>query len=246
MSKRAVAQQAARGALAWRQGQSSVATRCFATSSTSQAPRRKERKRDANLRHAINLYHLTDFFFPTNKSTEQGKQSDTAYDKDLDSHIRFSIMGNSTTISPDRSNLDGFVDFRAAHPTLAKKIKDDEAAFNSTFGNSGAVSEDAAVNALKRSSQGINASRLEELPLPLIDDKEAVERYIAETARRAAAAGGLTDSRPGDNYDIRGAQVRDALFGTVGGVRPGLETIRERVKARKERAQDEEQDVHGF
>lgn len=252
MSKRVVTQQLG-SCLLQRQGQQST-LRCFATSSSSQAPRLKERKKDANLRHAINLYHLTDFFFPTNNvSEQQGKHGNrsgaggsagseegmSSFDKELDSHIRFSLMGASTSTSV-RSNMDGYVELKGAYPVLAKKTKDDEMAFGSVFGSTmGPVSEASAVNALREENS--RPPRLEpQSPLPSIDDKEAVQRYIAETARRSAAVGGFADTRPGDDMDVRGAQVRDALFGTVNGVRPGLEAVRERMREKKERAKKEE------
>ncbi|UZJ52528.1 hypothetical protein CBS101457_001848 [Exobasidium rhododendri] len=232
MSKRVIARHV-ESTLALRAAQASAA-RCFSASSTSQAPRPKEKSRDANLRHAINLYHLTDFFFPTNVKSEEGKEilDSAEYDKELDSQIRFSMMGASITTST-RNNMDGYVEMRGAYPTLARKLKDDEVNFGSIYNTTAAISSDAAVRELQDSTRYSRASTLENNPLPSVDDHDAVEKFVAETARNSFAFNGLPESRAADNLDVRGAQVRDALFGTVGGVRPGLEAVRERVKEKK-------------
>jgi hypothetical protein len=216
--------------------------RAFSVSCGTQAPRLKEKRKDTNLRHAINLYHLTDFFFPTNTEVDsgKGKMDHEAYDKELDHHIRFSIMGSSTTRSyGQHNNMNGTVEMRGSHPTLAKKNKEDEIGFDSIFTNSKATLE-GSLRDLKESARYMKKARAEDT-LPPAEDQEAVELFVAESARRDFAFLQLPDSRAADNFDIRGAQVRDALFGTVGGVRPGLEALRERVKEKKARAQQKEQ-----
>lgn len=231
-----------------------------------------EKKRDDNLRQAINLYHLSDTFFPTkaqisnealqtqlsSTSGISGTSSDSdqtinvpknkkqQLDDTLDSHIRTSIMGLTTPTS-SHSNLDSSVEFMLPHQALASKIKTDEIAFGSGLAEPYKEMSTASMERLstelfppqpkrQRQSNGLNSFSSEPMSLPPVEDKEAVKRYIAENIRRKSLASRTasgTSSSGTDILDVRGAQVRDALYGTVGIKRPGLEVLRDRILVRK-------------
>jgi hypothetical protein len=260
MSRSFIQRQAAQ-ALASRQGQASIG-RSYATASSTQleykieerrpvakrGQAKEKKKKDAKLRHAINLYHLTDFFFPTSAkssssssstaTTSSLSRSDTAperFDDLLNAHIRSSIMGSSNTTSA-QNNLDAPLTMKSASTVLSLKETEDEDQFASIY-DSKSNSHDIASSLLSPPPSTLKSSSTtasEPAPLPPIDDKEAVQKHIADTVRKSLAARQKNMGvRQSDNLDVRGAQVRDALFGTVGGVQPGLETLRERVEERE-------------
>lgn len=201
-------------------------------------------KKDRNLRHAIDLYHLTDYFFPTSAlplSDSNGgagaKSSDSAQsialDEEIDFHIRKSILGKTTTQSPENS-VDAAVEMRGSHTTLTKRFNNDEEQFGSAYASSNAGNQTAESLFPLSKQQSSRTTSDVHAPLPPVDDQEAVQRYIAEMARKTAAKGIREMGDPDlESLDSRGSQVRDALFGTVRGSLPGLEVLRERVKERE-------------
>lgn len=275
MSRRVVIQQTSR---AWKKVdslQSYYVVRCFATTSSSQAgtmttvrtsttrESKEARKRDGKLRHAINLYHLTDFFFPTTgestptssrfsspkSSADEKDQKETAskdFDKSLDDHIRSSIMGSNTTTS-SANNFDSNVILQGAHRILSTKKQEDEKNSTSIFedsskSGSSITSLSKQVFPLPKTSIDHNKSKVHANedalpPLPPIDDQEAVRKYIADNVRRNAARMSRAERETGSlhNVDVRGAQVVDALYGTVSAKYPGLEVLRERIKDKEQR-----------
>lgn len=252
----------------------------------SQGPKkrlvREAKRKDDKLRHAINLFQMANFFFPTkaaedesstltsssssssllDPSTRKGSaaRKDPAdadqkdgLDETLDDHIRGTIMGNS-----QHQIFDSNVLMQTANAFLQAKGAQDRSQFASVYQQDSPNAEVAEHDwsQLFPQSGPRNRPRLilssitnEEVstgsltPLPAVEDREAVERYVAETVKRAATARALEERKTvATNLDVRGAQVMDALYGTVGGQFPGLDVLKERVKEEKERKQQQQEE----
>jgi hypothetical protein len=250
--------------------------RCFATTSVQcQSPAtqgqgskkrviKEAKKKDDKLRHAINLYQMTEWFFPTTAgdsatasssllspsavpkkaSTKKENQKDDL-DEVLDDHIRSSILGSGTSASVSE-NFNKPVAMRNAYSALSDNAQRDRNQYSSIFESNSSSDEEPDTGLLTaiwpaKGPIWSSFARTEGETLPPIEDKEAVEKYVANTVKRAKAIASQDRTRP-SSLDIRGAQVMDALYGTVAGNLPGLEVLKERVRERelKEKAQQQQ------
>lgn len=281
MSRR-LATQEARKAFRSREGQARM-VRCFATTSAQYmadvAPGQGSKKRvlkeakkkDDKLRHAINLFQMAEWFFPTTaaddiatseilspSSKSKGKSLKTSpaaadtnrkdgLDEMLDDHIRLSIIGSGTSESIT-NNFNKPVIMQNAYSAELDKAQKDRDQYSSIY-NTESPNEEPSKDLLAAifpPVRPISASKTVSFvmtdsdskssmhKLPPVEDREAVEKYLAETVKKANVRASQNRLRA-SNLDVRGAQVMDALYGTVAGHLPGLEVLKERVKEREHR-----------
>ena len=190
---------------------------------------------------------------PSSKESTSAKEGTRAdadqkdeLDETLDDHIRGTMMGTAQHVM-----FDSNVHMQTANAFLQAKIAQDRSQFASVYQQDSPNAEVPDWNQIWPPAGPPTARPLEfsrntnanedsltesDVPPPPVEDRKALEKYIAEAVKRTQTASAMGARKQGmTNVDVRGAQVMDALYGTVGGQFPGLEVLKERVKERDER-----------
>lgn len=230
--------------------------RCFSSSSsiqgrgiTEKGKRKVQAKHDAKLRHAIDLYHTSQHFYPTRAtitgqrkidlissedlqeySTEQEEDERLilrSFDEEIDWIVRANLFITRRSKSDESIHIHEPVTMRSGsvlYDHIEKKRTTAESSEQKSF-----------IDTVTNTFYGMDSSALKsfsqlELPLPDENDSEAVKSYIAEAVKRASLASSHMhgEAPQHSGKDSRSLRIRDALFGTVQGSLPGLEVIRER------------------
>lgn len=230
------------------------AYRSFSTSRVVHAPSRaksQKEKKDANLRNAFELYHLAGKFFPSRviSSTSQKREAATTsigkdatkpatLDDEIDVHILDTVYPKMEN-DINRGSIDR-LDQKNVHMRTAYQVLDNQNSRSSSdFDLMGSRHSEDSYEAEIRAaeyvglpsslSRGTRSSNLNDLPP--VEDTEAVQAYIAEKIK-AMAPGyeDLFNANLSEGLENRSARVRDALYGTIDSINPGLEVVRERSR----------------
>lgn len=177
-----------------------------------------KRERDDKLRSAITLYHLAPSFYPTNVRG--------ANEEHLTNEVTESILGpfmNERTGRP-------FVQFSTINELRHQKTKEEQYGRRDAMGEVADLYESSALSGSFISKMSSSMSAASSSPAAArAGDVRAhfVKPLTAYPTRRARDTAGLGEMYAHDELTARSAQVRDALYGTVGGELPGLEIVRD-------------------
>ncbi|PWN90328.1 hypothetical protein FA10DRAFT_266818 [Acaromyces ingoldii] len=215
-------------------------------SGAQRAAMKEAKKKDDKLRRAVELYHLTSYFFPTPNNAEAPtassalsssgttrKQAEALDEERINAHIRDELA----VAIDDRDS----VTMRSAHVVL-------DGERNGFLGEDINRAGQAFLRNTRATSRGLFDTDLDlerqrdedeqgELPLPA--DRKATADYISKLASSRDVVLTRQKFEELNVENMRSMRVRDALFGTTGGSLPGLEVVRERIEERKAREAQE-------
>ncbi|PWO00551.1 hypothetical protein FA09DRAFT_327967 [Tilletiopsis washingtonensis] len=197
--------------------------------------RRARAARDDKLRHAIELFHRAPTFYASPASTPgAGVQSEETPEakRALDQRVMEDVL------YPYTDYIEGAEDqtFLTLAAVASNAARD-------------AASLNSATSTVQAPSKLVSGYNPEGTPVPPESasltampsaESEATRSYLEqlikeEDSRRAVVNVGYTTP----SSVSRAVLVRDALFGTVHGEKPGLEVVRERAAARKARMEQD-------
>lgn len=212
--------------LGGRLARAGAAVRSMSTSTVAQTSQRAKRlakqRHDEKLRLAVHLYHLTPSFYPTESQPSEAGE--------LDDAVTESILG------PFMGERNGrpFLQFSNTAELLAQQQQETQSARRDGRGELDVYESPAMQGAFVM--KPMTASTLS------TSDPETLRRHFVKqpqsySSRRARDAAGYGDMFSQEEVTQRSAQVRDALYGTVGGELPGLEIIREKEREWKKEEQ---------
>ncbi|KAI3614654.1 hypothetical protein CBS9595_003925 [Malassezia furfur] len=191
------------------------------------AQRITKRKNDEALRQAVSLYHLTPSFYPIPRGAD---------DTELGEAVTESILGQFYGERDGRP----FVQFASTSELLSQYRQDVQSGRKDTLGELDMYDTLRIQHTLASDMPGRTHASAEAAEGPMRVRQHFVHQPSAYATRRARDAAGHGDLYSNEEMSTRSAQVRDALFGTVAGELPGLEVVRERERAWKKEAQDDE------
>lgn len=224
---------------------------------TEKGKRKAKAQHDAKLRQAIDLYHSSQYFYPTRPTitgqTKSGllKAEDLqeyreegtevrSLDEEIDWIIRADLFLQRK--KDDREHLydrqNGPISMRNASMLLDHVERERTSQESSEQSSIAELVSGNFSSTIRTEANMRNGSE----PLPDPKDQDAIKVYIANAIRRASLASrnqneGAAAAPHHSGHDLRKLRIRDALFGTVQGRLPGLEIVRER--SRDPRVQEE-------